>query len=186
MINLIELLLESWSTLTLNKTRTGLAILGIVIGIGSVIALMSLGQATQQAVQTQIQSLGSNLLTVMPGGNNQGGVRGAAGSRTTLVLDDAKAISSSPKITTIAQVSPEYSSRAQVIAKGNNSNVQIIGVTQTYAQVHKINLTSGSFISQQHVQSMAKVAVIGPQAASDCLEKILIQLAKQSELTIKT
>jgi putative ABC transport system permease protein len=167
MINLIELLLESWSTLTLNKTRTGLAILGIVIGIGSVIALMSLGQATQQAVQTQIQSLGSNLLTVMPGGNNQGGVRGAAGSRTTLVLDDAKAISSSPKITTIAQVSPEYSSRAQVIAKGNNSNVQIIGVTQTYAQVHKINLTSGSFISQQHVQSMAKVAVIGPQAASD-------------------
>ena len=71
----LELFLESIGTLTLNKTRTGLAILGIVIGIGSVIALVSLGQASQQAIQSQIESLGSNLLTVRPGSINQSGVR---------------------------------------------------------------------------------------------------------------
>ena len=114
MMELVELFWESLGTLTLNKTRTGLAILGIVIGIGSVIALISLGQATQQSVQSQIQSLGSNLLTVQPGSvNESGGVRGAAGGRTTLVLDDAKAIASSPKITTVNKVSPESQSRAQ-------------------------------------------------------------------------
>ena len=68
-----ELFIESISTLTLNKLRTGLAILGIVIGIGSVIALISLGQASQVAIQSQIQSLGSNLLTVIPSGQTQGG-----------------------------------------------------------------------------------------------------------------
>ena len=104
-----EIFLEGLGTLTLNKTRTGLAILGIVIGIGSVIALVSLGQATQQTVQNQIQALGSNLLTISPGAINQGGVRGAAGGRTNLTLDDADAISSSPEITTIKNISPELS-----------------------------------------------------------------------------
>ena len=99
-MNYLELFLESLKTLTLNKTRTGLAILGIVIGIGSVIALVSLGQASQQAIQNQIESIGSNLLTVQPGALRQaGGVRGAAGGRTTLTLDDAKAISTSSEIT---------------------------------------------------------------------------------------
>lgn len=75
----MELFLESLGTLTLNKLRTGLAMLGIVIGIGSVITLVSLGQATQQQIQNQIQSLGANLLTVSPAGSSQGGVRGALG-----------------------------------------------------------------------------------------------------------
>src|SRR5690348_4165675 len=109
----MELFLESLQTLTINKLRTGLAILGIVIGIGSVIALLSLGQATQQQVQQQIQSLGANLLTVIPGSQNTGAVRGAAGGGTTLTLDDADAIKSSPQITTIQNVSPEVSRRVQ-------------------------------------------------------------------------
>src|SRR5215813_10776873 len=107
MEELLELITESLGTLTLNKLRTGLAILGIVIGIGSVIALVSLGQATQQSVQNQIQSLGANLLTVIPGSQNSGAVRGAAGGGTTLTDDDAKAIQTSPQITTIQNVSPE-------------------------------------------------------------------------------
>src|SRR3990167_2725499 len=109
-----EIITEAITTLTVNKLRTGLATLGIVIGIGSVIALVSLGQASQQAVQSQIQSLGSNLLTVQPAGQNQGGVRGAAGGGTTLTMEDAEAIKNSPQITTINKVSPEYSSRTQV------------------------------------------------------------------------
>src|SRR3972149_4129529 len=91
-MDILEIFLESLTTLTVNKMRTGLAILGIVIGIGSVIALISLGQGSQKAIENQIQSLGSNLITVTPGGQNSGGIRGAAGGSTTLTLDDSKAI----------------------------------------------------------------------------------------------
>jgi putative ABC transport system permease protein len=162
-----EIIIESISTLTVNKMRTGLAVLGIIIGVGSVIALVSLGQASQQAVQSQIQSLGSNLLTVRPGAISQGGVRGAAGGRTSLTLDDAKEIASSAQITTVSKVSPELARRTQVITGSNNTNTQVIGVTPSYAEVHKINIASGSFISQNDVNSMAKVAVLGPQVVTD-------------------
>jgi putative ABC transport system permease protein len=163
----IELFLESLGTLTLNKTRTALAMLGIVIGIGSVIALMSLGQATQQSIQNQIQSLGSNLLTVEPGASSSNGVRGAAGSRTTLTTDDAKTLASSSEITTIESVSPEYSGRTQIITSQGNSNTQVIGVTPTYSTVHKISLSEGVFITQKDNDSLAKVAVIGPTVVTN-------------------
>lgn len=162
-----ELFLESLSTLTVNKLRTGLAMLGIVIGIGSVIALVSLGQATQQAVQNQIQALGSNLLTVIPGGQNTGAVRGAAGGGTTLTNEDAAAIFTSSQITTLTAVSPELSRRAQVTTGAANTNTQIIGVTPTYPEVHKLSLSSGTFITQRDVDGYSKVAVIGPQVVSD-------------------
>lgn len=153
--------------MTVNKLRTGLAILGIVIGIGSVIALISLGEATQQSIQSRIQSLGANLLTVQPGAINQGGVRGATGGRTTLTLEDANAISSSPQLTTIKKVSPEFARRTQITTGSNNTNTQVIGVEPAYADVHEVVVASGQFISQNDVANMAKVAVIGPQVAGD-------------------
>jgi len=162
-----EIIAEAVGTLGLNKMRTGLAILGIIIGIGSVIALISLGQGSQKAVETQIQSLGSNLLTVQPRGQGGGAVQGAGGGGTTLTLDDAKTILSSSKITTVKNVSPEYTGRSQVVAGRNNTNTQVIGVTPQYADIRKIQISSGSFIFQRDIDAMAKVAVIGPQAASD-------------------
>ena len=161
-----ELFVESLQTLTINKLRTGLAILGIVIGIGSVIALISLGQATQQQVQSQIQSLGANLLTIIPGGSNTGAVRGAVGSGTTLTLDDANAIKTSPGVTDIQNVSPEVQNRAQVTTGRENMNAQVIGATDVYPTVHKVEMQEGSFITQRDVDSMTKVAVIGPQVVS--------------------
>lgn len=162
-----ELILECFSTLTINKMRTGLAILGIVIGIGSVISLISLGEASQKMVATQIQSLGSNLLTVFPSGQNTGAVRGAQGGGTTLTLDDAKAIQSSPTITTVKTISPEFSRRSQVIVGRNNTNTQIYGVYPAYAEIRKITLSSGVFITTRDVETMSKVAVIGPQVVTD-------------------
>lgn len=153
--------------LTINKMRTGLAVLGIVIGIGSVIALLSMGESSKKAVQSQIQSIGSNLLTVSPGFQSSGGVRGAAGGGTTLTLDDAEEIQASSKITTVKNVSPEYSSRAQVVVGRNNTNTQIVGITTVYAEVRKITLSSGSFITQQHVNNMSKVAVLGATVVED-------------------
>lgn len=164
----MELFLESLGTLTLNKLRTGLAMLGIVIGIGSVIALISLGQATQQQIQNQIQSLGANLLTVSPTGSSRGGVRQALGGGTTLTYADAQAIANNKsQITTIDAVSPELQSRAQVTTGQNNSNVQVVGATSTYPTVHKVELQEGTFITERDVASMTKVAVIGPTVAGD-------------------
>ena len=163
----IELLFESLRTLTVNKLRTGLAMLGIIIGVGSVIALVSLGQASQQAITTQIQSLGSNLLTVSPSGQRAGAVRGAQGGGTTLTLEDAKAIASSPQITTIQLVSPEISRREQVTTGTGNTNTQIVGVTLDYATVHSVTVSQGNFISTSDNDNMRKVAVLGPQVVTD-------------------
>lgn len=162
-----ELFLECVRTLTVNKMRTGLAILGIIIGIGSVIALISLGQASQKSVESQIQSLGSNLLTVRPGSQNSGAVRGAAGGGETLTLEDALALQKSPKVTTINKISPEYAGRAQVTAGRNNTNTQIIGVYPSYADVHKVSIATGVFITDRDQSSLAKVAVLGPQVVTD-------------------
>lgn len=162
-----EIITEALGTLTINKLRTGLAALGIVIGIGSVIALVSLGQATQQQVQNQIQSLGANLLTVSPGAQRTGAVRGAAGGDTTLTNDDAKAIQTSSQITTVSAVSPEVDQRQQVVTGKNNTNIRVNGVIAAYAQVHKINIDSGVFISDQDDLNNRKVIVLGPQVVSD-------------------
>lgn len=162
-----EIIKEAFGTLTINKMRTGLAVLGIIIGIGSVIALVSLGQGTQQSIQNQIQSLGANLLTVNPGAQRTGNVRGAQGGGTTLTLEDANAIANTSEVTTIINVSPEFSRRTQVTTGGNNTNTQIIGATPVYADVHKITVSSGSFISLRDVESMTKIAVLGPQVVTD-------------------
>jgi putative ABC transport system permease protein len=162
-----ELLLSAFEALTINKLRTFLATLGIMIGIAAVIALISLGQASQQAVQNQIQSLGSNLLTVNPGAQQTGAVRGSGGSSTTLTYDDAKAILTSSNITTVSNVSPEYSGRGQAVAGKNNTNTRVTGVTGAYAEVRKVSVATGTFISDRDVESMSKVAVLGPQVVTD-------------------
>ncbi|OGD54410.1 hypothetical protein A3J78_00100 [Candidatus Beckwithbacteria bacterium RBG_13_35_6] len=162
-----ELILESLATLTLNKVRTGLAMLGVIIGIGSVIALVSLGQASQRMIEDQIKSLGSNLLTVMPGAQRSGGIRGASGGMTTLTYADAEAIKNAPEIMTIRSVAAEYSDRSQVVAGRNNTNTQVSGVTPEYAVIRNIALASGSFISKSQLTAMSKVAVLGAQTAED-------------------
>ncbi len=166
-MKLLEIIRESFTTLRLNKMRTGLAALGIIIGIGSVIALISIGQGSQLAIETQIQSLGANLLTVNPGAARTAGVREAPGSNTTLTLADAMSIKNSTTITTITSVSPEFSRRFQVIAGGNNSNTQITGVYPEYAPIHKVTVDNGSFITLRDVDSMGRVAVLGPTTVTN-------------------
>ncbi len=166
-MELREIVTEALSTLTINKLRTGLAVLGIIIGIGSVIALISLGQSSQKSIENQIQSLGSNILTVSPAGQNTGAVRGAGGGGTTLTPEDASALKSATTLTTIARISPEYARRSQVTAGRNNTNTQIIGVEPQYADIRKITVATGAFITDRDVSILSKVAVLGPQAASD-------------------
>lgn len=164
-MSILELLQSAFEALTLNKIRTALATLGIIIGISSVIALLSLGAAGQKSVESQIQSLGSNLLTVIPGAQNTSGVRTAAGAITTLNYDDAKAIAGSALATQVKVVSPELNRRAQVATENNNINTQILGATAAYKEVRNVVVDSGSFISDSDNLSLSKVAVLGSQAA---------------------
>ena len=166
-MNFLDQITESVSTLKLNKMRSGLAILGIVIGIGSVIALISIGKSSQQSIQASIQSLGSNLLTVSASSQRNGVVRGAQGSSNTLTNADAEAIRTSPKITTVKNVSPEYSGRSQVITGSQNTNTTIIGAVPVYASVHNIVVESGNFISEVDEKNMTKVAVLGSTVVTD-------------------
>jgi putative ABC transport system permease protein len=167
-----KLILSCLKNLTINKMRTSLAVLGIIIGIGSVIALISIGESSKTAVQSQIQSLGSNLLTISPGSQTSGMVRGAAGGRTTLTNEDAEAIRTSTKITTVKNISPEYSGREQVVAGKNNTNTTIYGVTSVYATVHKVSVSSGVFIAQADAANVKKVAVLGSSVATDLFPDI--------------
>jgi len=161
-----ELIASAIEALLLNKTRTFLAMLGIVIGIGAVIALVSLGQAGQQAVSSQIQSLGANLLTIIPGSTRTSGINAAIGSSTSLTNQDAKDLVSA-NLSDVSLVSPEISRRAQVVAGRNNTNTTVIGSTSTYPQVHNLTFTSGNFFSTQEVNSVRNVAVVGPQVVTD-------------------
>ncbi len=166
-MEITELLHESLSSLTVNKIRTGLATLGVVIGIGSVIALVSLGQASQKLVTDRITSLGTNLLTVRPGFSSSSGIRGGFGSASSLTTDDVKILESSPFITTIQAVSAESSGNGQLVAGRNNMNTTIIGVTPAYSVVNNSSVQSGSFITSSHLTSMSRVAVIGPNVVSE-------------------
>lgn len=161
-----ELLASSYEALGLNKVRTALAGLGIVIGIGAVIALVSLGQATQKSVQNQIQNLGANLVTISPGSQRTGAVQGGFGSSETLTYEDSKAIESS-NFASISKVSPELTRRGQVTAGRNNTNTQIIGADPNYPSVHNVTMASGSFITDQNVAGLSNVAVVGPQVVTD-------------------
>jgi putative ABC transport system permease protein len=172
MQDLLETIIESFQTLTLNKMRTGLAILGIVIGIGSVITLISLGQGSQQSIESQIQSLGSNLLTVSPARQSSGGIMGQSGGGTSLVLSDAKAIEEKFSSTLVNKVSPEFSSRSQVVAGRNNTNVSVLGVYPVYAEIRKVSMDKGVFISDRDVSVMTKVAVLGPTTATDLFSDV--------------
>lgn len=158
---------ETYLALIANKARSGLTILGIVIGIGSVIAMVSIGQGVQRSITSSIESLGSNLLMVQPGFQRGVGsqVSAGRGSSQTLTLADAEAVKQ--QIGLAQNVAPEASSRYQVTAKGKNTNTQVVGTTAAYSTVRNVQIEKGVFISEQNVSSSAKVAVLGPTASSD-------------------
>ena len=161
-----DLLEETYAALSANKVRSGLTILGIVIGIASVIALTAIGQGAQNSITSSINSLGSNLLIVMPSAPRQigFGVTQARGGAKTLTTDDATAIAS---VSNVAAISGEYDSRYQVAIAGANTNVGVDGVAASYAQIRSLTMAQGAFISDSQSASLAKVAVIGPTVAAD-------------------
>ncbi|MFH0818588.1 MAG: ABC transporter permease [Patescibacteria group bacterium] len=160
-----DLLQETYLAVAANKARSALTILGIVIGIGSVIAMVSIGQGAQQSITDRIEAGGANLLTISPGRQRSfGPVSSAQGSADSLTLEDAKAIRN---INGVEVVSPESSSRYQVTAKGNNSNSSISGVYPEYQIAKSIEVNNGHFITESQLKSASKVAVLGATVTTD-------------------
>lgn len=162
-----DIIHETFSALTANKVRTSLTMLGIIIGISSVIAMVSIGQGAQGAIQSSIQSIGSNLIMIFPGAQRGPGyqVSTGRGASRTLTPEDAQAISQN--VANINYVAPDITGRYQITAKGTNTNTSVVGTVSSYANVRNIIIGEGDFLSDIDITTRSKVAVIGPTTRDD-------------------
>ena len=146
-----------------NKLRSILTALGIIIGVGAVIAMVSIGNGAKSQVEAQVASLGQNVVTVFSGSFTSGGMRGGWGSAPTLSVDDALAIAAD--VPNVVGVSPEVRDRNQILANGLNWNTQVLGESPDYPEIRSWKIAEGNVFSEQDVRSVAKVAVIGKTVA---------------------
>lgn len=162
-----DLFEEIYLGVSANKIRSGLTMLGIVIGISSVIAMLAVGQGSQQQIQNNIQSIGSNLLMVSPGAQRGVGasVSAGRGSAQTLTNDDVLAVQFS--VPGVGAVAPELSKRLQVAAAGTNTNTSVDGTWPGYPTVRNVTMELGNFFTDTDVTNRSKVAVIGPTTRDD-------------------
>ena len=151
-----------------HRLRSILTMLGIIIGVSSVILTVGLGQGAQDQVKAQIDSLGSNLLVVSPGSTTSStGTRGGFGSASTLTLADAQAISDDSVVPDVRRVAPAKSSSVSLVNGTTNWTTTLVGSTQNWLDVRSRKLTSGRFFTAAEVQSSAPVVVLGPDTASE-------------------
>jgi putative ABC transport system permease protein len=160
-----SILVVAFRALRRNKLRSILTALGIIMGVGAVIAIVSLGNGATAIVEAQVASLGQNILTVYPGATNQagGGARGQQGGTSSLTAEDAAAIAA--EVEHVEAVSPEVNNRTQVIANGLNWNTQIRGESEDYAFIRSWPLQHGAMFSETDVAGLATVAVLGKTVA---------------------
>jgi len=166
-MKITDIFQETYTALSANKARSSLTILGIVIGIGSVIAMVSIGQGASGQIQSSIEGLGSNLLTVSPGAAQQGRgfVSQGRGSAQTLKNEDVDVLR---KIEGVVAISPERQGRYQIVSPlGNNTNSTVVGMSPEYAQVRNVSIENGYFVSDANVRNLGRVVVLGPTVATD-------------------
>ena len=153
---------ESWLSISGNKMRSFLTVLGIVIGIMAVVIMVAVGETVQQSITDQFSSLGTNTIMIRAGAAQTGGVR--TGNRMTLTMDDVQYISQLPDV---AAVSPVENSGAQVVYGNKNWATSMVGVYPGYATVQNLEMEYGTFIDMSAVRSAATYAVIGPDTAEE-------------------
>ena len=165
-----DILAETFFSLTTNKVRSGLTVLGIVVGIASIIALVAIGQGSTKSIESSIESIGSNLLTVRASDPNSGsgGARMSRDSVESLTLSDAEAIAS--QVSGVSAVSPETSSNGQIIYNSSNTQATINGVTEIALDVKSLTVSAGSWIGTTDDENSSKVAVLGYTVADDLFD----------------
>ena len=156
---LIQSIRIALRALRVNKLRSGLTMLGIVIGVGAVIAMVAVGSGATQRIQEQIASIGSNLLMVLPGSATSGGMRMGFGSTMTLTEDDARAIAT--EVPGVLTASGSMRGTAQVVFGNQNWSTAIQGTAPDYLEIRDWDLDSGRFFTQEDVDGATKVAVLG-------------------------
>lgn len=147
-----------------NKLRSILTMLGIIIGVGAVIAMVGIGNGAKSQVEAQIASLGENVILIFAGSSSPGGIRSGYGGAGTLKIDDAQAIER--EISTVAAVSPEIRGGAQIAAGNQNWSTQVLGESPEYFDIRKWPFAAGTGFTDQDVRSSNKVAVIGKTVAT--------------------
>ena len=165
-MNFLESIRVSLRALRANKLRSALTMLGIIIGVAAVIAMVGIGNGATASITSQIQGLGSNLLTISSEQSNSGGVKGGAGSLTTLSMTDVSKIQIG---TVVKAVAPVSSTNAQVVMGSGNTSTNITGTTQDYEIIKNVTMTSGRFITKEDVDSSARVAVLGPTVVTNLM-----------------
>jgi putative ABC transport system permease protein len=157
---LVETIALAWSSLLANRMRSALTMLGVIIGIGAVISMVTIGRGAQLQTESQLKSLGSNLLFVQSGVAPGGGPASrGAGSATTLTWEDAQAIAAS--VPAVADVAPNLSQRTQVVLADRNTNTTVVGSTPAFVAVRDFLPLSGRFFNQAELNQAARVAVLG-------------------------
>src|SRR5882757_7943978 len=158
-MNIFNLIRIAFRALLRNKLRAFLTMLGIIIGVGAVIAMVAIGQGSKESIQSQLSSMGSNMITVSPSSNINGGVRIAGTSFQTLTEKDITALQRGAE--NITSLSPSVTSRGQAINGALNWPTQIQGVSPDYLDIRKLTLRDGISFSDQDVKTSAKVCLIG-------------------------
>lgn len=160
--NLLENTKMAVKTLSANKLRSTLTMLGIIIGNASVIAMVAIGEGTQQFVTRQFEGLGTNVLFVIPGDAQRGPLAGTTRANT-LTLADAEAIAA--EVLAIAAVSPEKTQRLRVTQGAAETQANVVGTTPEYLPVRNVEIAQGQFLSPIHTQTQQQVVVLGSEAA---------------------
>ncbi len=163
-MKLYRSLIEALESLSGNKMRSILTVLGVVIGVAAVIAMLSIGRGAQATITAQIESIGTNLVYVSPGSTSQGGVQSAAGSANTLTLDDADALASIENVVAVASSTNNF---VQIAYQGANANTRLVGVTPGYETVSSLTMDDGEFISELDESGRSLVVVLGSSVAEN-------------------
>jgi putative ABC transport system permease protein len=160
-----SLIIAALRSIARNKLRSLLTMLGVIIGVGAVIALMALGRGSQADIQAQIAGLGTNLLIIHPTSSQTAGVRAGSGTLNTLTMDDVALLGANASM--LQEVSPVIRVQEQVIAGNSNWNTQINGVSVSYRTIRNHVMESGDFFTERDVKTRSKVAVLGKTVANE-------------------
>jgi putative ABC transport system permease protein len=167
-MKLWDSLITALHAVSSNKLRSSLTMLGILIGVAAVISVVSLGRAEQTMVRESFESLGANLIYVVPGASStMFGMGGPLGTAQTLTVEDAEAIADSRNAPSVAMVAPVIETSAQIVAGGENLGARIAGVTPEYQYVNNLSLAEGSFITKPDYTGRSRVVVLGSELAQN-------------------
>jgi putative ABC transport system permease protein len=165
MINIPSTLKISLRALRVNKMRSALTMLGIIIGVGAVIAMLAVGTGASEKISEQISSIGSNLIIILPGSTTSGGLRMGMGSQPTLTRDDAEAIQK--ECSAVQEVAPVLNGAAQIVYSNQNWSTGVYGTTPSMLVIRDWPISSGRSFTEQDIRNATKVAILGQTVADN-------------------